>query len=70
MNEMIEKVDARLKEIVTAVETARKQIENLTSEYNQLIGYKQAIKDLEQVNASKAIKDLEEGKESQATGDE
>lgn len=46
-NITVEQVDARLKEIVQFVNTAKKQIEELTQEYNQLLGYKQAILDMD-----------------------
>ncbi len=41
----IEQIDARMNEITNAVGDSQKQIESLRIEYNQLLGYKQALLD-------------------------
>ena len=46
----IEQVDARLKEISDTFNAAQKQIQDLNLEFNQLLGYKQALVDA-QANA-------------------
>ena len=43
----IEQVEKRMSEITAFVADARKQIDTVTQEYNQLLGYKQALLDLE-----------------------
>ena len=41
----IERVEARIQEIVQTVNGAQKQISDLNVEYQQLLGYRQAILD-------------------------
>jgi uncharacterized protein YoxC len=45
-NVTLERVDARMKEIANAVADGQKQIEALRTEYNQLLGYRQALLDV------------------------
>lgn len=59
MSITIEQVDARMKEITAFVANARKQIEDVTQEYNQLLGYKQALLDATSTNEETV---LNEGK--------
>jgi len=45
-NITIEQVDARIKEIVSSVNSMNKNISDLNTEYQQLLGYKQAMVDM------------------------
>lgn len=55
----IEQVDARLKQISDTFNAAQKQISELNLEYNQLLGYKQALIDSQvQVDTQKEATDI------------
>jgi hypothetical protein len=45
-NITIAQVDARIKEIVSSVNSMNKNISDLNTEYQQLLGYKQAMVDM------------------------
>lgn len=42
---MLDRVEARIKEITAEVKQAESKIQTLTQEYHQLIGYRQALLD-------------------------
>ncbi len=63
---MIERVEARIKEITAEVKQAESKIQTLTQEYHQLLGYRQALLDMQKevalgINEELSTKTNQEG---------
>lgn len=63
---MIERVEARIKEITAEVKQAESKIQTLTQEYHQLLGYRQALLDMQEevvpdINEDPPTKTTQEG---------
>lgn len=54
----IDQIDARIKQISDAFSASQKQIADLNVEYNQLLGYKQALLDSQTANEPTTVKEV------------